>query len=1074
MLFLILSLYPVEHASSQSKSFSKYIRPGLGTQGTTLTWNRQAQQGFNLKLWMNNSLTLGRMAFDGATPPVTCNNTGIGLEYPAGSCIEHLYGGGPMIGVIVNGQRIVRQMYIDGGASQVNPDRKDSLRNQFWFSSIYDTLPDPHRPGYYKRAMNRAGYDDDGDGKIDEDPLDGIDNDGDWNPLTDDIGADGIPDSLEVGCKGRYDPVTNPDPAFDNYDPAKFDSCHPNPDGSYPRKNNKDKYTEKNGIPDHGEPNVDEDGAAYSPGDIYAFATDTFHFPLNPNPLGLQVNQKSYSWEAGSSADGVVFIEYTFTNIGHYLWQDVYLGWFGDPDVGPVYDGSYYSRNYSAYDQDTRTAYANNPIDSGSTPFGVTLIGASYPLDVLNNVFQWYVTNSGPGTDDSSLYSWMRGDNLGGKLIAPDQSIQGLADTRFNVSSGPFYTVYPGENIQIVYALVSGKNVDDMLNNARRAQEIYKFNYFIMPTAQVIDSGGSHDIEVIPHSPPRSPWGKVVSYRVYYGTSSGHYTDTVNSIGAVNLENISGAKTYYIRVRAYDEYGNPSALSDEMSNIPGPPTGIACVDGEVSIQIHWNSNTELDVQGYNIYRRLSPQLAYVKMNTSLLIQPVFTDTAVWGNKTYYYSVTAVDYDSHESKLSDNAIGNLLAPAQPANFIPGPGRNFIRFIWDANKEGDLRGYNLYRRLNGDTIVTKLNAAVMRGLTYVDSSVVPGQAYYYYLEAVDTTDAVSNRAIVIAHTVTLDQGVLVINVGDLSLVDSMKTFYGSLLNGSKNTIYSTLYYAQQTLENTMDFAGKYSAIFWLEDKYPRGQFLTQSYPSGLKGYLLGGGHLLIMGRQIPEKYPSLWSPFLSDIFGIDSLTKTDSLKTFAGATGARGFPSLSLDQIKLSGTGGMLDSVDRLSGVAADNIIYAYHTNPIDPALEGKPVGVSTKDTSYPAYYMSFPLYDLDLASAQALISNVLANFGIVTGVGKTYTEIPTEYCLYQAYPNPFNPTTTIRFDLPAASNISLKIYDVLGREVGNLADGRKQAGRYEVQWNASSYASGVYFYRLQTDKYIEIKKLLLMK
>src|SRR5207244_1698809 len=112
--------------------------------------------------------------------------------------------------------------------------------------------------------------------------LDGYDNDGDWNPMTDDVGADGIPDSLEVGCRGPYDPIKNPDPAYDDYQPnnslpVKFDSCHRDPStGSYPRMNDKDKYTERNGIPDHGEPHVDEDYGAVSESDIYISYKDVF------------------------------------------------------------------------------------------------------------------------------------------------------------------------------------------------------------------------------------------------------------------------------------------------------------------------------------------------------------------------------------------------------------------------------------------------------------------------------------------------------------------------------------------------------------------------------------------------------------------------------------------------------------------------------------------------------------------------------------------------------------------------------------------------------------------------------
>lgn len=89
-------------------------------------------------------------------------------------------------------------------------------------------------------------------------------------------------------------------------------------------------------------------------------------------------------------------------------------------------------------------------------------------------------------------------------------------------------------------------------------------------------------------------------------------------------------------------------------------------------------------------------------------------------------------------------------------------------------------------------------------------------------------------------------------------------------------------------------------------------------------------------------------------------------------------------------------------------------------------------------------------------------------------LPTEYTLYQNYPNPFNPTTTIKYDLPNTSEVTLIIYDILGRKVKALVNEKQQTGRYEVQFNASNLASGVYIYQLIADKYISSKKMILLK
>ena len=85
-----------------------------------------------------------------------------------------------------------------------------------------------------------------------------------------------------------------------------------------------------------------------------------------------------------------------------------------------------------------------------------------------------------------------------------------------------------------------------------------------------------------------------------------------------------------------------------------------------------------------------------------------------------------------------------------------------------------------------------------------------------------------------------------------------------------------------------------------------------------------------------------------------------------------------------------------------------------------------------------------------------------------------YKLYQNYPNPFNPSTVISYQLAAGGHVSLTVYDILGREVSALVNEEKPAGSYEAVFTASSLASGIYFYKLQTGSFVETKKMILLK
>ena len=98
----------------------------------------------------------------------------------------------------------------------------------------------------------------------------------------------------------------------------------------------------------------------------------------------------------------------------------------------------------------------------------------------------------------------------------------------------------------------------------------------------------------------------------------------------------------------------------------------------------------------------------------------------------------------------------------------------------------------------------------------------------------------------------------------------------------------------------------------------------------------------------------------------------------------------------------------------------------------------------------------------------------TAVSGIDAAVPAGYRLYHSYPNPFNPATTIGFDLPAASDVSLHIYDVLGKQVAVLADGRMDKGTYHVLWDASQCASAVYLVRLTAGGAVFSEKILLAK
>ncbi len=126
---------------------------------------------------------------------------------------------------------------------------------------------------------------------------------------------------------------------------------------------------------------------------------------------------------------------------------------------------------------------------------------------------------------------------------------------------------------------------------------------------------------------------------------------------------------------------------------------------------------------------------------------------------------------------------------------------------------------------------------------------------------------------------------------------------------------------------------------------------------------------------------------------------------------------------------------------------------------------------PATNVDLSVLEIDPFFIPGLITKINS---IITSVDEGEVYLPEEIALEQNYPNPFNPSTKIKFSIPSSGFATLKIYNALGEEVAVLLDKEFTAGTYEVNWNATGLPSGVYFYQLKTEGYVETKKMILLK
>ena len=384
----------------------------------------------NMRLMMNNNGLFGAAAF-----PLDSNmknadenildppgyRPSVGLEYPLGSKNEHLLAGGMWIGAIMQTaqgrKKVASTAAANNGSGYMTETKGHRMQSDTIFRASTNDL----------NTATRRFFDDDGDGSIDEDEIDGIDNDGDWIREGDDVNH--------------------------------------------------------NRLPDHGEPHVDEDAGAVSESDIYVVYRDSFPRPRIGNiPMGVTIWQKSYAWKTAIK-EPILPIEFVITNSGQNILDSVYLGFYVRIMLGQYVTIRYanqptQTRTYSlGFLPSALTAYATATARNipPTTPIGITLLGASQPLNTMRITYRFL---TGVSTyDDSAKYNIMSSGVIqhdvatGAVTYNPEQLI----------AVGPFLNFRPGNTIKFAIALVGGDRLDagynNLQDNAQKALGLYNASF---------------------------------------------------------------------------------------------------------------------------------------------------------------------------------------------------------------------------------------------------------------------------------------------------------------------------------------------------------------------------------------------------------------------------------------------------------------------------------------------------------------------------------------------------------------------------------------------------------------------
>jgi len=350
-------------------------------------------------------------------------------------------------------------------------------------------------------------------------------------------------------------------------------------------------------------------------------------------------------------------------------------------------------------------------------------------------------------------------------------------------------------------------------------------------------------------------------------------------------------------------------------------------------------------------------------------------------------------------------------------------------------------------------------------------------------------------------SLNQGVLVVdgtNEKDFDRVSHLDQLTDTYIDSLYESWISPLAVTQWDIHEDglppHQVMGKYNLVYWHADNWYGSS--SNAHPFGshisvLSDYMGAGGDFILSGWKVLRSiYPQAATPIYLDSLAfprqylkVHSIGGSSNVPPgdFVGAHGVgKGYSDVIIDSSRVKGYPvGFYDfmvDVNLIQSSAANtDSIYTFRCRDecSDTVLEGEVVGQITQNRIYNSAVLGFPLVFLEEPDAAGTVHQIMDDFGYeVTSIPRT--QQPDRVRLKNNYPNPFNPSTTIRFELPQASDVQLSVYNTIGQKVSTLVNQNMSAGSHSITFNAEGLPSGVYIYRLKAEGFSQSRKMLLVK
>lgn len=396
---------------------------------------------------------------------------------------------------------------------------------------------------------------------------------------------------------------------------------------------------------------------------------------------------------------------------------------------------------------------------------------------------------------------------------------------------------------------------------------------------------------------------------------------------------------------------------------------------------------------------------------------------------------------------------------------------VQMSFDAWDEVAIMGYRIFRSDEIDGVYEQLNVGTV-GSAFWDYQVENGQTYYYKVKIAMGSGFFSPLSEAVSATpieFPMNMGVLVVDetkdgngaVGSPSDAE-VDEFYENVI-----PINFTSYDFAEEGDLLVEEIANYSTVIWHDDDY------TQNNIAGsieaLASFLAVGGNLIISGWKTASAIPLEYRWIMQD--GAD--TELVPGFEFVGAD-ASAYPDLNVDESKIHPA---FNNTLPFVTIFSNHFHALYEFDGIEGSTnQGEICGQKSQDEGL-YIFLGFPLYYMNQTDVTGFLGTV---FQEISELDSEENVVEVNLFRTKAYPNPFNPTTTIMFNLPNESNVNLEIYNVKGQKIKSLIHNQQiESGRNEVSWNGKDeeekpVSSGVYFYKLETNSNLTVHKILLLK